>query len=151
MELYTPVMTAATKAGKQTEGSTITEATPTAELEGAKLETVAPMLIITQQLHDRGFTGGGAFDEVIGRQIHQQLDQEVDLYVLNQAITNGESVTGETSYSNKGLYRDMALAREKLTDTGGTRLTGPRSSVHLVWPLCNGPCLRESQAARLST
>ena len=21
----------------------------------------------------------------------------------------------------------------------------------LVWPLCNGPCLRESQAARLST
>jgi hypothetical protein len=83
MNFYVPVVTGATKAGKQSEGSTVTEATPTAELETAKLETIAGMLIISQQLHDRGFTGGGAFDEVIGRQIHQQLDQEIDLYVLN--------------------------------------------------------------------
>jgi hypothetical protein len=67
MNFYVPVVTGATKAGKQSEGATVTEATPTAELETAKLETVAGMLVISQQLHDRGFTGGGAFDEVVGR------------------------------------------------------------------------------------
>jgi hypothetical protein len=40
--------------------------------------------------------------------------------VLNEAIAKGEAVTGETTYSTKGLYKDLALAREKLTDTAGT-------------------------------
>jgi hypothetical protein len=55
-------------------------------------------------------------------ELRQRLDQEVDLYALNQAITNGEAVTGETTYSTKGLYKDLALGREKLQDTAGTRL-----------------------------
>jgi len=46
----------------------------------------------------------------------------VELYVLNQAIADGEAVTGQSSYSTKNLYQDIAAAREKLTDTAGTRL-----------------------------
>src|SRR5262249_25648173 len=99
MNLYVPVVTGATKAGKQSEGSTVTDAIPTGELETAKLQRIAGMLIISQELHERGFAGGGAFDEVVGRQIHQQLDQESDLYVLNQALPNGEAVSGEASCS----------------------------------------------------
>ena len=42
--------------------------------------------------------------------------------MLNQAITNGESVTGQASFSVANLYQDLAKGREVLTDTSGTRL-----------------------------
>lgn len=96
---------------------------PTAGLEGAKLETLTGQVIITQQLLDRAVTGGGGgFDELLGRELSERLAQETDLYALNEAISKGEAVSGEASYSTKGLYKDLALAREKLTDTAGTRL-----------------------------
>jgi hypothetical protein len=122
MEVYVPVFTAGTSASQQTEGSGVSEATPTTGLEGAEVKNVAGMLIITEQLSARGFTGGHSFDELVGRQIQEQLDQEIDKYVLSQAITNGEAVTGATEYKTAKLYEDMAKAREKLTDTAGTRL-----------------------------
>jgi hypothetical protein len=122
MQLYIPRISTTTTASAQTEGSAVSESPPSTALEGAELKTVSGQVVITTQLHDRGFTGGGSFDSVIGRQLHQQLDQEVDLYTLNQAITNGESVTGASEYKTKNLYEDIAKGREKLTDTAGTRL-----------------------------
>ncbi len=122
MRVYIPYFSSAASASEQTEGSAVSESSPAAALQGAQLELVSGQVVISQQLSDRGLGGGGAFDIVIGKQIHQQLDQELDLYVLNQAITNGKAVAGQSSYSTKNLYQDIALAREELTDTAGTRL-----------------------------
>jgi hypothetical protein len=123
LQLYVPVFTGTDKVAKQSDGGSVTETTPTTGLEGAKLETLTGQVIISQQLLDRAVTGGGGgFDELLGRELSERLAQETDLYALNEAISKGEAVTGETTYSTKGLYKDLALAREKLTDTAGTRL-----------------------------
>jgi hypothetical protein len=123
MNCYIPIFSGTDKVAKQTEGNTVTETVPTTGLEGAKVETLAGQIIISQQLEDRAVTGnGGSFDDLLAKELRQRLDQEVDLYALNEAISKGEAVTGETTYSTKGLYKDLALAREKLTDTAGTRL-----------------------------
>jgi hypothetical protein len=123
MNVYVPVFTGTDKVAKQAEEGNVTETIPTTGLEGSKVETLTGQVIITQQLLDRAITGGGGgFDELLGRELAERLDQEVDLFALNTAITNGEAVTGESTYSTEGLYKDLALAREKLSDTAGTRL-----------------------------
>lgn len=122
LQIYLPIMSSATKAGKQTEAGAVTEAVPSTALESAKVETVTGQLVITQQIFDRAFTGGGSMDVVIHQQIQQQLDQEVDVYVLAQALATAELVAGSTEYKTANLYKDLALAREKLTDIAGTRL-----------------------------
>jgi len=123
MELYIPVFTGTDKVRAQTEGAGVTETTPTTGLEGSKVETLTGQVIISQQLLDRAVTGGGGgFDLLLGKELSQRLDQEVDLLAINEAIAKGEPVAGETTFSIEGLYKDLALAREKLTDTAGTRL-----------------------------
>jgi hypothetical protein len=121
-EIYIPTFTAAKTAGEQTEGSAVTEGTPTTTLEGAAVKNIAGMLIVSEQLHARGFTGGGSFDEVVGEQIHEQLDEQIDKYVIGQAIVNGKGVTGATEYKTVKFYEDTAKAREILTDKAGTCL-----------------------------
>jgi hypothetical protein len=46
----------------------------------------------------------------------------VESFVFAWTIEQGEPVTGEATYSNTELYKNLALAREKFTDTAGTRL-----------------------------
>jgi hypothetical protein len=122
MQLLVPYFSSTDKVAKQTEGSpNVTETLPSTELEGAAVQTLTGQIVITQQILDRALLGSD-FDELVFTELRQRLDQETDFYVLNQAITNGEAVTGETTYSTKGLYKDVALAREKLQDTAGTRL-----------------------------
>ena len=122
LRVYIPYFSSAASASEQVEGAAVSESSPTAALQGATVETVSGQVVVSRQLHERGLTGGGAVDSVIGKQIHQQLDEALDLYVLNQAITNGEAVTGQSTYKAANLYQDLALAREKLTDTAGVRL-----------------------------
>lgn len=122
MKAYVPYFSSAASASEATEGSAPSESSPTSALQSATVELVSGQVVVSQQMRDRALTGGGAFDLVVGRQIHQQLDEAIDLYVLNQAITNGKAVNGQSSYSTKNLYEDLALAREQLTDTAGTRL-----------------------------
>ena len=122
MRVYIPGFSSAASAGEQVEGSTPSESSPATALQSATVENVSGQVVVSQQLRDRALTGGGAFDIVVGKQIHQQLDEALDLYVLNVAIGKGSAVTGQSSYSTKNLYQDLALAREKITDTAGTRL-----------------------------
>jgi hypothetical protein len=122
MHVYVPFFNATTTATSQTEGSSVSDSSPAAALESAEVQTATGQVKVSQQLHERGFTGGGAFDRVIGAQIHQQLAERIDIIALNAAINNGEVVNGEASFTMKGFYKDTALAREKLTDTAGVRL-----------------------------
>jgi len=122
MRLYIPGFSSAASAGEQVEGSEPSASSPATALQGASVETVTGQVVISQQLRDRALTGGGAFDIVVGKQIHQQLDEAIDLYTLNVAISKGNAVTGQSTYKTANLYQDLALAREKITDTAGTRL-----------------------------
>lgn len=123
MKVYVPYFSTGPKVGQQTEGGSVAETEPATELEpSATVATITGQITGTQQLHDRGGSGGGATDVIIGKQLQQQLDAEVDLYVLNQAISKGNAVSGKSSYTTGGLYEDLATAREEITDTAGTRL-----------------------------
>lgn len=122
MRVYIARFTSAASVSEQTEGQAVAEASPSTGLEGSPIETVSGQVLISRQLSDRGLGGGGEFDLAVGKAIHTQLDQEIDKLALNVAITNGEAVTGQGSYSTKGLYQDLAKGREKLADTSGVRL-----------------------------
>jgi hypothetical protein len=122
MHVYVPFFNAGSTVTSQTENASVSASSPTAAFEGVEVKTATGEVLISQQLSDRGVTGGGAFDKLLGRQIQQQLEERVDLITLEAAITNGEAVSGQTEYKTKNLYQDIALAREKLTDTAGTRL-----------------------------
>lgn len=123
MKVYVPYYASGPTVGEQTEGGSVSETEPSTELEpSATVATITGQITGTQQLHDRGGTGGGATDVIIGKQLQEQLDAAVDLYVINQAITKGNAVSGESTYSTKGLYKDLSKGREEITDTAGTRL-----------------------------
>lgn len=131
MKVYVPYFSTGPKVGQQTEGGAVAETEPGTELEpSATVAMITGQITGTQQLHDRGGSGGGATDVIIGKQLQEQLDAEVDLYVLNQAITKGNAVAGNSSSWTgskeaaglEKLYEDLAKGREEITDTAGTRL-----------------------------
>ena len=122
LQVYVPTVSSTVSVSQQTEGQAMSNTTPSTALVGAQIETVAGQVTISQQVSDRGFTGGGSFDIVISRQLQQQLDEKINLYALNQALASAATVAGQSSFMIAGLYQDLAAARENLTDTAGTRL-----------------------------
>lgn len=122
MQVYVPYFSSASGVGQQTEGSAVTETDPTSAFQSGSVVTLTGQLTGSQQVIDRAYTGGGAIDAVLFRQLAEQLDQQVDAYALTQVIANATVVTGQGSYTTANLYQDVAKAREVLTDTAGTRL-----------------------------
>jgi hypothetical protein len=122
MRVYLPYFASGDKAGEQTEGSGVTETDPTTELESNSVATITGQITGSQQLHDRGMSGGGSMDVILRMQLQQQLDEQVDLYTLRQVVKQGTAVAGASSYSTEHLYEDLAKGREEITDTAGTRL-----------------------------
>jgi hypothetical protein len=122
MEVYIPVFTSADKSTEQTEGATVAETVPATGLEGAAVKTMTGQLLLTQQWRDRMNSGGGAFDEVVSQELNWRVDEQIGKYVLNQALAGATVVSGASAYTEAGLWRDLASAREQLSDTAGTRL-----------------------------
>jgi hypothetical protein len=122
MHVYLPYLSEGAKATEQTEGGTVTETAPVAAFEGAEVKTVTGQVTMSQQLRDRAFTGGGAVDIVIAKQLHEQWEERTEKATLAAVYATGKSVTGQTTYSTKALYQDLAAARDEITDTAGVRL-----------------------------
>jgi hypothetical protein len=122
MQVYIPIFTTVDQAGEQTEGGTVAEKVPATGLEGAAVKTMTGQLLLTQQWRDRMNTGGGAFDQVISQELNWRVDEQIGKYVLNQALAGATIVSGASAYTEAGLWRDLAAAREQLSDTAGTRL-----------------------------
>jgi hypothetical protein len=123
MKVYVPYFSATDEVTEQTEGGAVAEADPTTALEASPtVATITGQIAYSQQLRDRGGSGGGSMDVIIGKQLQQQLDERVDKYVLARVIEQGNAVAGKSSYTTKGLYEDVAKGREKIVDTAGTRL-----------------------------
>ena len=148
MYVYVPYFSTTTSASQQTEGSAVTESSPTTLLEGNELKTVSGQVVISQQLHERGFTGGGTFDSVVYRQVRQQIDQEVETYVLNQAITNGAAVTGQSEYKAANCTRTLPW-EERSSRTRPVRgCGGPISSPQRTFMRTRPGSQREAKKGR---
>lgn len=111
-----------TNAQQNSENSGITVNVPTGSDIVVNLVTIAAQVPLSQQLFDRGGMSGLAFDMIIGKQLLQNQDAAVDLYVINQALGNAYTTTYSSSASIPNFLSDLALAREGLSDTVGTRL-----------------------------
>ena len=123
MQVYLPAFSSTTSVTQQTEGQAISETDPsTSLLASGTVQTITGQITLSQQISDRGFSGGGTFDRLVGKQLQQQLDQQVDVYTLTQALATAPVVSGMSVFSVSGVYQDQAAAREVLTDTAGTRL-----------------------------
>lgn len=122
MEAYIPTFSSAAGTSQQTEGSGVTETDPSTALQGSGVVNITGQITLSQQLHDRGYAGGGSLDAVIGRQICQQLESSVDTYVINTVIGGAATVAGSATFSPVNFYSDLAKGREQVTDTAGVRL-----------------------------
>jgi hypothetical protein len=122
MECYVPSFTSADKATEQVENAAVTETVPATGLEGSEVKNISGQLQLTQQWADRMNTAGGAFDAVIGQELNWRLDERINKYALNVALTGATVVTGGASYTEAEFWKDLASARESLADTAGTRL-----------------------------
>jgi hypothetical protein len=125
MEVHIPGFVTAASAGVQASGENTAPADvePTSvDLSTALFDPVG-QVNISQQLHDRGFHGGGTYDLIVGQQLKEQLDESVDRYVLQQAIQAGVSVAGSAAATFlANFYGDVAAARGRVNNTAGTRL-----------------------------
>lgn len=111
-----------TNAQQNSENSGVTTTSPSGSNIQVNLVTIAAQVPISQQLYDRGGMSGLAFDTIVGQQLLQNQDAAVDLYVITQALANAYTTTYSSSASIPNFLADLALAREGLSDTVGTRL-----------------------------
>jgi hypothetical protein len=122
LQVYIPAFTSAPSVTQQTEAGAVSETDPSTGLQSAQVQMVTGQITLSQQLSDRGFTGGGSFDVALGKQLQQQLAEAIEKYVISQVLANAATVAGSSSFSLANLYADIAKGREVLTDTAGTRL-----------------------------
>jgi hypothetical protein len=122
MHVYLPYLSEGAKATEQTELGSVTETAPVGAFESSEVKTVTGQVTMSQQLHDRALAGGGAVDVVISKQIHEQWEERTEKTTLSAVYATGKSVSGQSSYTTKNLYLDLATARDEITDTAGVRL-----------------------------
>lgn len=123
-QIYVPYWSTTDSASQLTEGSGTSETDPTSALQTSTVVNVAAQITLSQQVMDRCGPGGGTFDQILYKQLCQQLEEKVDAYALQSALTVGTVASGSSS-AGTGLanfFTDLAVAREGMTDTAGTRL-----------------------------
>ena len=73
-----------------------------------------------------GGSGAGWSDAVLHQQLSQKLEEQLDSYVITQALAAGNAPilnnVAWTANNLKDFYNDIAQGEETLTDTAGTRL-----------------------------
>lgn len=130
LTVHSPRLTAAASAGAQVEGSSLStiELDPTGVDSSENLQTIGGQVISSQQLLDRSRNqpDGPAFDVVLYDQLRDEYDKALNTYALSRAINLGGSVAGAGSFGAGGIiasfYKDIASAREQMTDLAGTRV-----------------------------
>jgi HK97 family phage major capsid protein len=121
MELYVPAFgSASTVAQQMTENSGVTDTSPTASYLSTALVTFAGEVDVSQQFFDRAGPVGA--DVVIHAALAQQLQTEVNLNAITQAIAGGGTVTGAGSFTAANFLGDISKAKMQMETTAGTRL-----------------------------
>ena len=127
VQVNIPSFTSATTAGQQnSENSSVDQNSPSGVVISANVVTIAAQIPIAQQLFDQGGMTGLGFDQICIAQLRDSIDAQVDLYVWNQisgGITNSNNtITDNSAFSIPNFIKDVAAARESLSDLAGTRL-----------------------------
>jgi hypothetical protein len=122
LQVNVPSFAGASTFSTQTEDDGVSETEPTGSNIQTSIVTQAGQVTLSQQLYDRGGLPGLAFDKILVAQMMSQLEASVDSYVLTQALANSASVTDSSAFSFADFLQDVASAREKLSDSVGTRL-----------------------------
>jgi hypothetical protein len=129
MRLEIPRWTSGASATQQTENAAVSESSPAAGLEETELKTISGQVFISSQLSERGYYGGGSMDQLIGRQIAQQVDEALEKYVCAQILAasigevSSSAALGETEKAWPEFLKDVAKARHTITtSTGGVKL-----------------------------
>lgn len=122
LEVYLPALTSGAQAGAQSETYGADELDPTAAYLSAAVQPMVGQVTISQQLYDRGGMPGMSFDQIVGVQLQEEVDKQIDAYVIAQALANAGSVSDSSSFTWTLFLQDVAKARESLSDTAGTRL-----------------------------
>jgi hypothetical protein len=118
-----PSFTSAPTVAQQTENTGVSHTDPSGGYitGGTNVVTQAGEIVASQQVFDR--TGPTInFDEVAVKQLLEQLNAAIDLYVINLVIANAAAPISDPTFSIASFYGDVAKGREGLTDTAGTRV-----------------------------
>ena len=123
LTVYVPSLTSTTSVATQvSENSGLPELGPSGQYLQSSIVSLVGQVTVSQQAYDRGGQPGLAFDQIIGLQLKEQLDAQIDAYVLTQALANAGTVTDTSAFSIANLCSDLTKAREILSDTAGDRL-----------------------------
>jgi len=135
MECYLPTFTTGASVTSQTEGGSVSETDPVAAFGSSAVVLKAGQVTVSYQFLDRAGPGISG-DQVLFAQVKQQLDAQVDLYAINQAIASAQTVTDNEAFTVTkakggvgGFLGDLKSAKNKLHDTAGVRLKGTHAFV----------------------
>lgn len=129
MEVYLTIVTTGTTVTTQTEGSGVSEGDPVTNFASSPIGLKAGQITVTQQFIDRAGPGISG-DQVLFQQIRQQLDAQVDVYAITQALASAVPVLNNGAFAVTsasgvgGFLKDLKTAKNSLHDTAGVRLRG---------------------------
>lgn len=135
MNVYIAHLTGGGEVTTQTEGSAVAEKVPTTGLLKSAIVNKAGQVEVTNQFLDRVGPGIGG-DELIFKQLAEQVRSEIDSYALSQVLAGAAEVTNSGSFEFSqtsgvgGFVGDIRKAKNKLATTAGTRIMG----THLFAP-----------------
>jgi hypothetical protein len=127
--IYLPAFTAGFSVTTAADNTSVSEGTPAATFASSAVALKAGSLTVSQQYLDRAGPGI-AGDQVLFTQARSQLDQEIDSYALNRALTGAQTVTNNGSFELAkasavgGLIGDLKKAKALLHNASGIRLKG---------------------------
>jgi len=118
---YLPAFDSAPEVAQQVaENAGVHNTAPTAGYLSANLVTMAGEVDISQALFDR--SGPMGIDEILHAAMAQQLETEVDSYVITRALAVAGSISGASSFTALGLWQDLANAKQAMETAAGTKL-----------------------------
>ena len=112
----------------------MSETDPVAAFGSSAVTMKAGQIEVSYQFLDRAGPGISG-DQALYEQIKQQLDAQIDVYAINQAIASAQTVTENSAFTVTtasgvgGFLGNLKSAKNKLHDTAGVRMKGTSAFV----------------------
>jgi hypothetical protein len=118
LEFLIPAFSSAATTGQQdAENTGVDDSSPAAGYLTGNLLTFAGEIDVSQQLIDRA--GPVSFDVVAHAVMQDSLRQQIDSYLISQAISAGQSVSGASSFTVADFWADLGKAKAAMRTAAG--------------------------------